>query len=128
MKSICVVLLLGVSAVAVLNRQIGPANPARYKSIRDAKDWRNPYLVIRGDGIDVIAKGLPSGRLHVAAGDLQRTLVDLPVAAWPYGRVVAVQEPGLRGVRDEQPIAVNRNRALAILKTLKVVADRWPSA
>jgi hypothetical protein len=31
-------------------------------------------------------------------------------------------------VRDEQPIAVDRNRALAILKTLKVVADRWPSA
>jgi hypothetical protein len=47
-----------------------------------------------------------------------------------YGRVVAVQDIGIRAAdgRDEQPIADNRNLALAILKTLRVTVERWPSA
>jgi hypothetical protein len=31
---------------ARLNSRIGPANLTLYQSIRDAKDWENPYLVI----------------------------------------------------------------------------------
>jgi len=113
-----------------LNARIGPADPQRYKSIRDAKDWENPYLVIRREGIEVIAKGLPSGRQTVAATDLQRTLIDLPATAWPYGRVVAMQDIGIRAADrgDEQPIADNRNVALAGLKRLQVTVERWPSA
>jgi len=78
-----------------LNSRIGPANRQRYESIRDAKKWRNPILVIRADGIQVISKTLPSGERTVAPTDLRRTLIDLPVTAWPYGTVVAVQEIGL---------------------------------
>lgn len=113
-----------------LNSRIRPANPQRYKSIRDAKDWENPYLVIRREGIEVIAKGLPSGRQTVAATDLRRTLVELSETAWPYGRVVAVQDIGIRAAdrSDEQPIADNRNVALATLKTLQITVERWPSA
>jgi hypothetical protein len=90
-----------------LSSQIGPAAPQRYKSIRDAKDWGNPYLMIRREGIEVIAKGLPFGRQTVTAADLQRTLIALPVTAWPYGKVVAVQDIGIRAAGDEQPIADN---------------------
>ena len=113
-----------------LNSRIGPANSQRYKSIRDAKDWENPYLVIRRDGIEVIARGLPAGRQTIASTDLRRTLIDLPITAWPYGRVVAVQDIGLRSGdgSDEQPIADNRNVTLAILKTLHITVERWPSA
>jgi hypothetical protein len=113
-----------------LNARIGPANPQRYKSIHDAKNWQNPILVIRRDGIEVISKGLPSGQRTVASTDLRRTLIDLPVTAWPYGRVVAVQDIGLRAadLSDEQPISDNRNLTLAILKTLQVTVEGWPSA
>jgi hypothetical protein len=111
-----------------LNSRIGPANPDRYKSIRDAKDWENPYLVIRRDGIEVIAKSLPSGRTTVAAADLQRTLIALPVTAWPYGRVIVVQDIGIRTPGDDQPIANNREQALSILKPMDVIVERWPSA
>jgi len=112
-----------------LNSRIGPADPQRYKSIRDAKDWANPYLVIRRDGIEVISKGLPSGRRTVASPDLRRTLIELPVTAWPYGRVVVVQDIGIRAAdqSDEQPIADNRKVTLAILKTLQVTVERWPA-
>ena len=112
-----------------LSSRIGPGDPQRYESIRDAKDWQNPYLVIRRDGIEVIAKGLPSGRQTIASTDLRRTLVALPVTAWPYGRVVALQDIGIRASdrSDEQPIADIRNVTLAILKTLQITVERWPS-
>jgi len=86
--------------------------------------------VIRREGIEVIAKGLPAGRQTVASTDLQRTLIELPVTAWPYGKVVAVQDIGIRAAdgSDEQPIADIRNVTLAILKTLQVTVERWPSA
>jgi hypothetical protein len=113
-----------------LNARIGPANPQRYKSIHDARKWRNPILVIRRDGIDVISKSLPSGQRTVALTDLQRTLIDLPVTAWPYGRVAAVQEIGLHpaDLSDGWQIVDNRNVTLAILKTLQVTVEGWPSA
>jgi hypothetical protein len=112
--------------VGRLDSRIGPLNPQRYKSIRDAKDWENPYLVIRREGIEVIANGL-SGRQIVTSTDLQRTLIELPVTAWPYGKVVAVQDIGIRAAGDEQPIADNRKMTLAILKALQVTVERWPS-
>src|SRR5689334_287461 len=66
-----------------LDPRIGAAAPQRYKSVRDSKDWVNPYLVIRRDGIEVIAKQLAEGRQTVAIADLERTLIGLPVTAWP---------------------------------------------
>jgi hypothetical protein len=72
------------------------------------------------EGIEVIAQGLPSGRQTVASADLRRTLVALQVSAWPYGRVVAVQDASLRAGDPSEGKAFvdNRNRALATLKQL----------
>ena len=36
------------------------------------KTGENPYVVIRRDGIEVIAKGLASGRKTVVAADLEQ--------------------------------------------------------
>ena len=114
-----------------LDPRIGAAAPQRYHSVRDAKDWENPYLVIRAGGIEVIVNRLPSGlksRKTVAAADLEQTLIRLPVTAWPYGRVVAVQENSIRVPdRDDKPITENLKAALAVLKKLDIAADRWPS-
>ena len=116
--------------VARLNSRIGAADKRRFQSIQDARSWRNPYLVIRADGIEVIATSLPTGRTTVAFTDLQRTLINLPVNAWPYGRVVVVEDTGLRASdgSDEEPINRNRAAALNILKALRVHVERWPSA
>jgi len=112
-----------------LDSRIGPANLERYKSIRNPRDWENPFLVIDRGGIDVIAKALPSGRTTVARAELQRTLIALPIAAWPYGRVVALQDTGHVNAdgSDTEPIAANREAALATLNTLQVTVERWPS-
>jgi len=113
-----------------LDPRIGAAVPQRYASVLDAKDWQNPFLVIRRDGIEIVAKQLPSGRKLVVAADLERTLIGLPVTSWPYGRVAAVVENGVRaaGGSDDKPIADNLTAALATLRKLDVAANRWPSA
>ncbi len=111
-----------------LDSRIGPAVPERYKSIRDAKDWANPFLVVRRDGIEVVSKGLASGRKTVRPADLERTLIELPLTAWPYGKVIPVSESSLRNPdrSDDKPIAENLEAALAILKELGVTVERWP--
>jgi hypothetical protein len=88
----------------------------------------NPYLVIRREGVEVIAEGFPFGRT-VNVRDLEKTLIELPVTAWPYGRVVGLSDISIREPdgSDERPINDNRRAALAILKTLQVRVERWPS-
>jgi hypothetical protein len=111
-----------------LDPRIGPAAPALYKSIRDAKDWENPYLVIVRDGVEVIARRAPSRRRTVTTEHLAQTLIDLPVSDWPYGKVIAVAEQHLRAGdgRDDKPIADNLNAALVVLRKLDLTVDRWP--
>ena len=74
-------------------------------------------------------KRLWSGRQTVAVADLERMLIGLPLAGWPYGRVAAVEENSIRaGDRsDDKRIANNLEAVLSILKKLDVTVDRWPS-
>ena len=108
-----------------LDTKIPTANRLKYRSIRDAKDWENPYLVVLKDGVDVRAHGY---RRTVPVSELRRVLVMLSVSAWSYGAVVAVQEMSLRaaGGADDGAIRANLEDTLAVLKALKVLADFWP--
>jgi len=36
--------------------RIPPPDLSKYKDVRDAKDWQNPYLVVRAEGVEVISK------------------------------------------------------------------------
>ena len=111
-----------------LNSRIPAADHEKFKSIRDAQDWSNPYLVVYADGIEVISKAVPSGRKLVAPANLRRTLIGLPASAWPYGRVVAIQEAGIRVPGDDQRIKRNKQVAEAALKALRLEFEWWPSA
>jgi hypothetical protein len=111
-----------------LSVKISQADSEKYKPIRDAKDWANPYLVIRADGVEIISKSMPKGRKIVAAKELQKTLVDLSVDAWPYGRVAVVQEIGLRSDGDDKAIEQTKTAVKEILERLKVKIELWPSA
>ena len=67
-------------------------------------------------------------RSTVPVSELRQVLVALPVSGWPYGAVAAVEEMHLRAVdgADDAAIKTNLDGALAVLKALKVRADRWP--
>ncbi|MCA1686175.1 MAG: hypothetical protein LC745_09385, partial [Planctomycetia bacterium] len=105
-----------------------PADREKYQSVRDAKDWQNPYLVVGADGVVVISKAVLGGRKTVPVRELSHTLLGLPVDAWPYGRVIAIQEAGIRSGDDDKVIEQNKEKAERDLKGLQVKLEWWPSA
>jgi len=108
-----------------LPARIPPADPAKYRRIQDASDWRNPFLTITGEGFDLIFQG---GRKHGPLSILARTVVGLPNSAWPYGRILAAAETGPRAVGSSELIRKNKEEAERILSELGVSVDWWPSA
>ena len=123
----------GVSArqtPSEFDSRIPPPDLRRYEDVRDAKDWQNPYLVIHAEGVEVISKHTSVGRQIVSCDELAPLLESLPATAWPYGRVVAAQEVGIRlgDGKDERPVAENKARVERILTSLEVKVDWWPSA
>ena len=109
-----------------LDDRIPPADRTKYREVRDGSNWKNPFLVIGGDGIEIRYEG-GSWRL-VSTAALARSLVTLPVTAWPYGRVVAASENGVRGIGDTEPIERNKKEAEKVLRELGLEIDWWPSA
>src|SRR5690349_15536807 len=76
-----------------LRDRIPKPDPNKYHSVRDAADWKNPYLIVRPDGIEIIGM-TPVGR-GIAVESIPGVLERLPDSAWPYGLIVAVQDLGI---------------------------------
>jgi hypothetical protein len=123
--------VIALIAFASSSEQLDPKNPPadqeKYQSVRDAKDWQNPYLIIGADGIVVISRAVLGGRKTVPLGNLRQTLLSLPVDAWPYGRVIAIQEAGVRSGDDDKVIEQNKEKAEEVVKELGVKLEWWPS-
>ena len=102
--------------------------PEKYRSLVHMKGWRNPYLIIRADGVGLLD---PDDHLEhiLKPGELTQALGDLPPSAWPYGRVVAVTENGMRsGVADDVKIRANRAIVAGTLESMHVLINWVPSA
>jgi len=104
-------------------RNIPPSDPRLYQSVRDGADWRNPYLVVYANGLEV--RGT-AGR--VSPEKLATVLAKLPGKAWPYGRVATVQEIGIGSGKDRELIRANVESVLRLLKQLSIEVQMWPSA
>ena len=109
-----------------LQNRIPKQDPKKYHAVQDAKDWKNPYLIVRGDGIEII--GVTAVGQPIPVDSVPGVLKGLPDSAWPYGLVVAVQDIGLVSEGDPPRIEANRKRLLMLLKKLAIVVDLWPSA
>src|SRR6266403_3920703 len=102
-----------------LQSRILKADPKKYHSVQDAKDWKNPYLIVRRDGIEIVGM-TPVGRA-ITVESVPGVLERLPASAWPYGLVVAVQDIGiLSGKTDLAHIEANRTKLLNLLKELGI--------
>jgi hypothetical protein len=113
-------------AAEPLHERIPKPDPTKYKNIQDAKDWENPYLVVYGDGTEIV--GRTSTGKNIPLDSVAEELAKLPTAAWPYGLVVAVQETGIRAVGQDAKIEANRKALIARLNALNITVDVWPSA
>jgi hypothetical protein len=96
----------------------------KYDSIRDAKDWQNPFLVIEGDGVEV---ELPDDRAKVTTDKLQDYLSNLPDRYWPYGEIVAAQEASIRSGNDDELIRHNKALTKQIVESMGIRIKWWNS-
>jgi len=117
---------LEASAAARI-QAIPPASPEKYRSMRDMKGWRNPYLIVRADGVALLDPDDHVERLFKAE-ELTQELGKLPASAWPYGRVVAVTENGVAS--GDMLVLMRKNRAIVAgtLESMHVVINWIPSA
>jgi len=74
------------------------------------KAWRNPYLIIRTDGI-ALYDSADSAEILVKPDDLLAALAKLPASYWPYGRVVAAEENSVRS-SEQDGVAIRRNKGI----------------
>jgi len=123
-------ILLGTLVACSQSPQAGPTemprpsltsiplpDPSKYPRVSDMTHWRNPYLLVREDGIGFV--DLSNREIHMLTPDqVPAKLVSLPMSAWPYGRVVLVGESVPKAPTEQTKADVRKNRAL-LLGTLK---------
>ncbi|HXM22799.1 MAG TPA: hypothetical protein VN948_16190 [Terriglobales bacterium] len=109
-------------------QHVPPADPQKYAGMRDMKAWRNPYLIVRVDGVGVLDVGNNEQQI-VDPDKLSEALAKLPGSAWPYGRVVAIQEISAAS-SEEDKAKLRKNRALVAgaLESMQVLINWVPSA
>jgi len=92
------------------------------------KAWRNPYLIVRLDGVGLL--DVSNNEQQIVDPDkLPEALSKLPASAWPYGRVVAIQEISANA-SDQDHATLRKNRALVAgsLESMKVEINWVPSS
>ena len=85
-------------------------DPAQYDRIQEMKQWRNPYLIVRADGI-ALYDSADSAEIILKPQEVVPQLAKLPASNWPYGRVVAATE-ARNQASERDGIAVRRNRGI----------------
>jgi len=109
-------------------QQIPPADPQKYAGMRDFKNWRNPYLIIKPEGVALLDVANHEEHL-LKTEELPETLAGLPPSAWPYGRVVVVTDQALlASAQDSVLIRKNRGIVAGTLESMHILINWVPSA
>ncbi len=123
---------------------IPPPSKGRYLAVHTEDGWSNPFLTVHRDTVELRimfppTAGSPldggSSLLHPAAArkqtldlrlaDLPDALAAIPSYAWPYGRVVAVQESEAAKRQDRAQVRRTEESTMQMLNDLGVVVDEW---
>ena len=122
---------------------IPPPSKTRYLAVKTLTAWENPYLTIQGNmvtlhvtladanpselGVGGILRPVGARRqdLNVRTADLPVALNAVPQNAWPYGRVVAVEEAHDAPVSARPEIRRNMEAAMKYLSDVGVVIYEW---
>ncbi len=112
---------------AALLQAIPAADAAQYDHLQDMKKWRNPYLIVRADGVALFDTA-DSAEIILKPDQVLPALAHLPSSNWPYGRVVAAAESTRSS--EEDAVAIRRNKGIVggILEGAHVAIKWVPSA
>ncbi len=131
------------STARVALEQIPPPLKHRYVNVHSTDAWENPFLSVHRDSLTLriifpqqTSSPVDGGTmLHPAAArkqELEIRMTDLPEAlsaipdfAWPYGRVVAIEESPTAARQDRVQVRRNVESAIRIVNDLDVVVDEW---
>lgn len=107
---------------------IPAADPAQFERVHDMKNWRNPYLIVRADGVALFDRA-DSAEIILKPAELLPALANLPASNWPYGRVVAATEAGVRA-SEQDGVAIRRNKGIlgGMLEGAHIAVKWVPSA
>ena len=113
--------------VAML-QTIPAADSVKYAHIKDMKTWRNPYLIVRRDGVALLDVE-DSAEIILKTDELLPALAKLPASEWPYGRVVAATENGVNA-SEQDKVAIRKNKGIVggLLEGAHITVTWVPSA
>ena len=116
------------AAAAAHIQAIPAADPSKFHDARVTKSWKNPYLIVKPDGVALL--DVANNEEHIMhPEELTRKLAQLPDSAWPYGRVVAVTESTPNGSeRDKAEIRKNKAIVAGTLEGMHVAINWIPAA
>jgi hypothetical protein len=122
---------------------IPPPSKNRYLAVHSLTSWENPYLTVQGAmltlhvtladanpselGVGGILRPVGARRqdLNIRASDLPIALNAVPQSAWPYGRVVAVEEAHDTPASARPQVRRNMEAAMQLLNDVGVVVYEW---
>lgn len=122
---------------------IPPPSKTRYMAVKSLTSWENPYLTVQGGMVtvhvtlaDANTSGLGEGGLlrpvgarrrdlNVRVNELSAALNAIPQNAWPYGRVVAVEEAHDAPVSARPEVRRNMEAVIKTLSDLGIVVYEW---
>jgi hypothetical protein len=123
--------------------QIPPPSKNRYLSVHAKDAYANPFLVVHPQTVtltiinrDQDPEGFSAGgvlrpakarkqEVDVRIDDLPQGLAALSSDAWPYGRVVAIEESPTAPRSERVAIRRNVEATIQVLNDLGVVVDEW---
>ena len=119
---------------------IPPPTKTRYMAVHSFDSWENPYITVQPDMVTIHvlladANTTPYGvggmlrpvgarreELNVAPEKLGEAMSSIPQSAWPYGRVIAVEEAHNTPVKQEPVVRRNLERIVGLLNDLGLMA------
>ena len=123
--------------------QVPLPSKTRYLTVHTRAGWENPFVTVDADTLQLRithpdANPAPAGEgallrpaaarrevLTIRLNDLPNALAALPESAWPYGRVIAVEEMPASSPALRPKIRRNVEQTLQMLSELGIVIDEW---
>ena len=118
---------------------IPPPSKSRFMAIHTAESWENPSITVEPGMLELrvtVADPTPQlgtggmlrpvaarqQELNISLNKLDEAVSSIPESAWPYGRVVSVEEPGNTPSKAEPQVRRNLEVTVRELNDLGVVA------
>ena len=108
-------------------QSLPPANAKQIARVGDMRNWKNPYLIVRTDGIALLDVSDNEQKI-LTTDQIVSALGALPASAWPYGRAVAVAENPIGSEADKALMRKNRAVLAGALENLHVLINWVPSS